>query len=345
MAAALAAGLAALLFGLAGCGGGDDSSEGQAADTPTAGGESKTSAADGKEPGDDVDLTKLPLGDGYISTEPAVDNVYSCQVDFPDNAGGSLVDGPWIDAEQGTWNAEEKVTVPGEIFEPSEFDVEVKGDAREITGNDLPEEPVGEFPVGSETEAYKYDPNPNEIAAQEFSLSLPAVPEPADEAACLSLGAVGVLLDGGYLINALDGPGRDAVAHEIQDECDGHPERTGAYHYHSLSSCIEDEPGDAHSELVGYAIDGFGIYGHHGEDGEVLSNDDLDECHGHTHEVEWDGEQLEIYHYHSTFEYPYTVGCYRGTPSEDEDLGAGSPDQGGQQGFAAGPPEGGPAPP
>ena len=72
----------------------------------------------------------------------------------------------------------------------------------------------------------------------------------------------------------------------------------------------------------------FGIYGRFGEDGETLSND-LDECHGHTHEIEgdgkqieWDGKQVEMYHYHATYEYPYTIGCFRGTPSEDEDLGA-----------------------
>jgi YHYH protein len=57
----------------------------------------------------------------------------------------------------------------------------------------------------------------------------------------------------------------------------------------------------------------LGIFGHYGDDGEVLTNDDLDECHGHTHEIEWDGATLEMYHYHATYEFPYTVGCFRGT--------------------------------
>ena len=86
----------------------------------------------------------------------------------------------------------------------------------------------------------------------------------------------------------------------------------GAYHYHSLTPCIEDES-EGHSDLVGYAMDGFGIYGPRGEDGETLTNADLDECHGHTHEIEWDGEALDMYHYHATWEYPYTLGCYVGT--------------------------------
>lgn len=67
--------------------------------------------------------------------------------------------------------------------------------------------------------------------------------------------------------------------------------------------------------LVGYALDGFGIYGQHGEGGRTLTNGDLDACHGHTHTVIWDGEAREIYHYHLTDEYPYTLGCFRGTPS------------------------------
>jgi len=38
-----------------------------------------------------------------------------------------------------------------------------------------------------------------------------------------------------------------------------------------------------------------------------MSNDDLDSCHGHDHGALG-------HHYHSTIEYPYTVGCYTGTP-------------------------------
>ena len=60
-------------------------------------------------------------------------------------------------------------------------------------------------------------------------------------------------------------------------------------------------------------MDGFGIFGMYGETGEILKNSDLDECHGHSHEIEWDGEKVPMYHYHSTAEFPYTVGCFRGS--------------------------------
>lgn len=65
--------------------------------------------------------------------------------------------------------------------------------------------------------------------------------------------------------------------------------------------------------LVGYARDGFGLFGSK-ENGVVVKNEKLDACHGHTHEIFWDEILVSIYHYHVTQEFPYTVGCYAGTP-------------------------------
>jgi len=33
-----------------------------------------------------------------------------------------------------------------------------------------------------------------------------------------------------------------------------------------------------------------------------------------TSKVMWNGKETRIYHYDATLEYPYTVGCYHGTP-------------------------------
>jgi hypothetical protein len=117
----------------------------------------------------------------------------------------------------------------------------------------------------------------------------------------------------------------------VQDNCDGHPQVSGFYHYHSLSDCIEDTA-SGHSALVGYAFDGFGIYGYYGEDGEELTNADLDECHGHTHMIEWNGQMVEMYHYHATHQFPYVVGCFHGTAAVRALSGEGGQVQGaGQQ--------------
>jgi hypothetical protein len=66
---------------------------------------------------------------------------------------------------------------------------------------------------------------------------------------------------------------------------------------------------------MGYARDGFGIYGVRGESGKLLANADLDECHGHSHVIDWDGQMVTMYHYHATYDFPYTAGCMRGTYS------------------------------
>jgi hypothetical protein len=259
-----------------------------------------------------VDLTQLPLGDGKASTSPQRGYIYACRTQFP--GGGPTGDGPWIDQATETWDATSKVTVDGDVEWPSSFTITVEGDTRVLTGNGLPDHTTGEFPISPDDEAYDYDRNPNDIEAQTIEISLPATPTVATEASCTGGGAVGVLLTGSVLFNGFDAAGRDAVAHEVQDECHGHPQQSGEYHYHDLTSCIDDA-GSGHSALLGYALDGFGIYGVRGEQGEALTNADLDECHGHTHEIEWDGELVEMYHYHATYEFPYTVSCYRGTPA------------------------------
>jgi hypothetical protein len=144
------------------------------------------------------------------------------------------------------------------------------------------------------------------------TVSLPANPILADQPICAP-GAVGILLTGSVLFNALDAPGRDAVAHEVQDSCQGHPQESGVYHYHWITTCIDDKRlPDGHSALVGYALDGFGIFGRYGEKGELLSSSDLDACHGHTHAIPWDGKMVVMYHYHATWDFPYTIGCLRG---------------------------------
>ena len=53
-----------------------------------------------------------------------------------------------------------------------------------------------------------------------------------------------------------------------------------------------------HSEPTDYMLDGFGIYVPYGEEGKLLSSKDLDEWHGHTYLVLWDGEMINLYHYH-----------------------------------------------
>ena len=100
------------------------------------------------------------------------------------------------------------------------------------------------------------------------------------------------------------------------DLCFGHP-YYGQYHYHLYSwKCFPNQGLDPtqHSPLYGYAMDGFGIYGPRSLQGKLVTNAELDECHGHSHRIVWDGKEVDMYHYHLNTEYPYSLGCYRGTP-------------------------------
>jgi hypothetical protein len=267
-----------------------------------------------------LDLTTLPLGDDQYSDQPEAGFVYACQTEFA--GGGAQAQGPWIDAEAGTWNLLEKVSVPGEVEWPqATWEATVDGDTRMLASLDLPvDHPTGEFPVPEDSEAYQYDRNPNTIVEQETSLAVPVDPALLDEPECIG-GEVGIMTTGVLIFSAFDAGGRDAVATEVQDDCDGHPQAGGYYHHHGPSSCVEEieqtAPDGEHSPLQGYAYDGFGmfgVYGEDGEDGELLASADLDECHGHTHTIEWDGDEVEMFHYHFTPDFPYTLGCFRGEP-------------------------------
>jgi YHYH protein len=259
-----------------------------------------------------VDIKKLPIGDGKVSATPQSGHVMACP--FRGMNLGAHAKGAWI-KDDGTYDFSAKPSVSGTVSWPHQFKrIQVDG-KRRITSNNLPNHTTGDFPIKPDSAAYPYDRNPNAIHTQDFLLELPLQPQVAQAPNCLPLGPIGFLLTGGVFFNALDARGEDAVAHEMQDSCQGHPEIGGTYHYHSVTTCIEaNSPGKSHSTIVGYALDGFGIYGRYGEQGKQLTNAQLDECHGHTHEIEWDGKRVRMYHYHATWEYPYTLGCFKGTP-------------------------------
>jgi hypothetical protein len=292
-----------------------------------------------------IDPRALPLGDGYVSTNPMVGYVDSCTTTF--GAGGAESSVPWIDAKGKTWNALAKLTVRGSVSWPSAYYRTADAHGRRLlTFDDLPiDHPTGTFPIATSDPAYRYDHNPNHIAAQSFSWSLPLHPQAAARPTCTGLGPIGVLDDGVLLFNALDAGGRDAAAHELQDACGGHPNGMDEYHHHDVPACILEKTPNGRSTLVGYALDGYGIYVEKNRHGGLPTNRELDGCHGTTSTVGWNGKPTRIYHYVATLEYPYTVGCFHGTPitisHSPPPAGPGSGPPGGSgAGGAPGPPSG-----
>jgi hypothetical protein len=268
---------------------------------------SSSSAAVGTDP-----FTQpLPLGDGKVtSTGAAKGEVFSCSANF--TGGGASVDGDWIQGSQ--WDPTKKLHVEGEVAWPNaSVSIATSGDTRVITSNDLPDHTTGVFPIQTTDPAYAIDHNPNSIKTQAESFTIPLAPAIASSPSCTSLGPVGIMTNGVLLFNALDAGGRDAVAHEVQDKCDGHPQIQGAYHYHGYSPCSKSASAET---VIGYAIDGFGITGPKRTDGSFFSTNDLDECHGATSQITWDGAVVSMYHYVMTADYPYSIGCFKGTPTQ-----------------------------
>ncbi len=272
----------------------------------------------------------LPLGDGLYSNSPKAGYIYSCQTSFNAAQGGASTAGPWIQGKY--WNLSKKVAVSGSVSWPnSKVSITVQGTNRMIISNGLPNHPTGVFPIASSDAAYSYDRNPNSIKEQNLSISLTANPTAAASPSCVGMGMIGIMTNGVPIFNGFDAGGRDAAANEVQDSCQGHPQQDGQYHYHSGSSCLNDTIVNGTSSLLGYALDGFGIYGSY-DNGKKLSSADLDVCHGTTSMVMWDGKLVSMYHYVITDDFPYTIACFKGTPitvAQSTSAGNGPPGQNG----------------
>jgi hypothetical protein len=251
----------------------------------------------------------LPLGDGRVSEAPRAGYIMACQGFMP-GAPGAHRAGEWI--ANGTWDPAGKPVVEGEVVWPNAaISVAREGDSRIVRANNLPRHPSGEFPIRPGSRAFQFDRNPNRIGEQRILLTLPTAPRTAARPSCLPMGMIGFAISGVAIFNAFDAGGRDAPAYEIQDRCNGHPERSSQYHYHNWSPCLTAAAPNA---PVGWMLDGFPILGPIDDNGRELTNADLDECHGRTGPVLIDGRVVTTYHYRFTREFPYSAGCFRGTP-------------------------------
>lgn len=248
----------------------------------------------------------LPLGDGHVSRQPQRGYVYACRSQF--RGGGARHAGDWVHGD--TWNPDQKPHVAGHVLWPdATLSIQNKGEVRLVQGNSLPtEEATGIFPISPQDPAYRFDTNPNRIAAQDLHFDIPATPELASRGSCLPMGMIGFTVTGVAFYSALDDAGRDAAAHEVQDHCDGHPQANSQYHYHNASPCL---PNVDSNRVVGWALDGFPILGLRDADGNAVTNATLDACHGRRETVKIN-ERTYHYAYHLTREYPYTLGCFAG---------------------------------
>ena len=75
------------------------------------------------------------------------------------------------------------------------------------------------------------------------------------------------------------------------DDCGGHVNPHVGYHYHAVTGCTKEiAQEDGHAPMIGYAIDGVGIYALNDKAGNKST--DLDACGGHE-------DKIRGYHYHA----------------------------------------------
>ena len=274
------------------------------------------------------ELEKLPLGDGKVSTNgPQRGYVYACHSANANQGGATGID-PWIHGD--TFDLLAKAKVEGSVIWPNAtFSVTKAGNVVKFTGNLLPvNTSTGTFPISVNDPAHQYDGNPNQIGAHSYTLALPSNPQPARAVSCLPGGAIGIAKNGVAIFSALDAGNRDAVAHEVQDSNGGHPDVSEVYHYHSLPIAWTLSRS---YQPIGWALDGYPIYPAYDSKGHLVTNTQLDACHGRVEYFRTGLHRVARYVYHATLTFPYTIGCFHGSPVSaqlGERLGAGGPGPG-----------------
>lgn len=98
------------------------------------------------------------------------------------------------------------------------------------------------------------------------------------------------------------------------DICNGHAGRADDYHYHAAPTCLMAEQPASYWDThpLGWALDGFAIFGYRNADGTTATRDSI--CGGNTSSVL---NAPSGYSYHVTDLSPYVLSCLMGTPSPD----------------------------
>jgi len=218
----------------------------------------------------------------------------------------------------------------------------ISGDARIITGTGCPhhysvctgkgvlDHCGGTGEEGSETEA----------SVQNFEYEIPAYPVLRTDTysvAC-AMGAIGVALNGiPFFSGAVD---TECTLLDVNDDssewvsfdmCGGHSQTSGIYHYHFPPSCLiydaeaRSPTGTGHSAQIGWAFDGFPVYGPlytGGIDASTVTDDcggkqeALPEVDNFMYRYYVTGPTSDLYSLPhdtpSTDQFPYTFDCYAG---------------------------------
>lgn len=132
--------------------------------------------------------------------------------------------------------------------------------------------------------------------AQTYKFTIPTTPKYSSKVTSTSLGSIGVMISGAVLYNPFEGDGKTVamaknftitnsagITASFIDKCAGHPTPDiGAYHYHGLPNCVTAKVDKVSkpSHIIGFALDGFPIYGDRDIKGKQVTAKNLDQCNG-----------------------------------------------------------------
>ncbi|EWH11976.1 sulfatase [Catenovulum agarivorans DS-2] len=207
---------------------------------------------------------------------------------------------------------------------------------------------------------------PNDVSEQNDQFSVTASPAFATQTTALSLRIDNAILLNGVKVDLLaagcygigngkvgcnddNQPWRYDPMHPANgfrvDSHNAHAQPDGTYHYHGSPFALFDDKGDVASPVIGFAADGFPIFGSYFDDNGIIrkalssyqlkqgsrpsgdgnpggnydgafrddyefvqGSGDLDECNGMT--------VNGVYGYYITDNYPYVLACFKGTPDQ-----------------------------
>ncbi len=185
-----------------------------------------------------------------------------------------------------------------------------------VHAKNIPNHPTAQFP---EYRNGGKMGNPSYIQEHNYTYYLPLAPKRNPNAIAmdktnsnraLPMGSTGIAINGVVFYNPFDADNFDAT--NLMDRCCGHPSPDNRYHYHKYPVCVKSpfvDEGMTHSPLIGFAFDGFPIYGPY--EAKSLMAKDLKKNALNEFNMHYD--EVHGWHYHVTpGKYPYIIGGYWG---------------------------------
>jgi hypothetical protein len=234
-------------------------------------------------------------------------------------------------------------TVTEERFVPDNVVISFDATSMIVRTHGLPNHPTGAFPTqrGASDE---FLGNPNSIIERVRTYYIPLEPKenPNHVATAkdnsnhaLPMGPIGLAINGVVFFNPFDANSTDAT--DLMDRCCGHPAPDGQYHYHKYPICVNSpwaDEGKAHSPLIGFAFDGFPVYGPY-ESRDVMAKDVTGDGALNEFNISYDKDRG--WHYHVTpGKFPYIIGGYWGTEDPRDKMRGGGGRMGGPPGGGFG---------